>query len=122
MCLLFGQCVGKSHETSQDLYALWADVRFSLDFSDLPLFQTFTYWREKKLTSSRESVCAPNIHSKGGLKLVSRRITFAWLLPTKLKKGGVVCGWIFSFRKPPKCGKHNEIFSIDKNILSISVP
>ena len=84
--LLFGQCVGKSHETSQDLYALWADVRFSLDFSDLPLFQTFTYWREKKLTSSRESVCAPNIHSKGGLKLVSRRITFAWLLPTKFKK------------------------------------
>ena len=28
------------------------------DFSDLPLFQTFTYWREKKLTFSLESVCA----------------------------------------------------------------
>ena len=32
------------------------------DFSDLPLFQTFTYWREKKLTFSPESVSAQNLH------------------------------------------------------------
>ena len=93
------------------------------DFSDLPLFQTFTYWREKKLTSSRESVCAPNIHSKGRSKIGVTEDYFC-LAPSHevKKKGGMVCGWIFSFRKPPKCGKHNEIFSIDKDILSISVP
>ena len=104
MYLLFGQCVGKSHETSQDLYALWADVRFSLDFSDLPLFQTFTYWREKKLTSSRESVCAPNIHSKGRSKIGVTEDYFC-LAP---------------FHEVKKFGKHNENFSFD--ILSISVP
>ena len=56
MYLLFGQCVGKSHETSQDLYALWADVRFSLGFLGFTFVSNF-YILEGKETDIQPGIC-----------------------------------------------------------------